>query len=367
MMLSPPTHINSLHQLFEEQVQKTPNNLSIAYQNVRISYHELNQAANQLASYLRFTHKIGTNNLVTLYLSPSQYLPIAILAVLKTGAAYVPIDPTHPLQRIKTILQDTQAYIVITDLKHENHLSTRIQKEKLNIHPLIIENVILSQKPKNCLATNLNIPVNANDLAYVMYTSGSTGKPKGVMVEHGAIVNKLKYLINTHNIDAEYNILNKAPYVFDPSLREIFLALLTGAKLVIADENSRKAIDLLLELCIKESIHLIVFVPSQLRLFIDASQKLDLAKLGQIKLKLLYSCGERLAKQTVCDLQKLLPNLTIKNQYGPTEACMFSCEYNITQLAIPEAQILIDYPVADDAVKLTDLAPEVPIGKPIAN
>ena len=203
------------------------------------------------------------------------------MAVLKTGAIYVPVDLCYPNERIRYILNDTQTAIILTNEEH----CTRISEILADGLPMSITDNDDVQKIPSVFAidkqkfydqiqyeygfiNNLSSTIDYTDIAYIIYTSGTTGVPKGIIIDHGTIIDKLNYLIINHKIDSSFNILAKTPCVFDPSLREIFLSLLSGATLVIADEEVINDPTKLLLLCISAKIHLVVFVPSQLRLFI---------------------------------------------------------------------------------------------------
>lgn len=344
----------TLHELFEIQVQKTPNNIAVVYENIQLTYNELNLWVNRLANYLQANSTITGDDLIVLCLKRNQYMVIAILAVLKAGGAYVAIDPHSPQEWLNHIVQDTKSKVILTNLVHQDNLK-QIKLNELTPQILAIDNTNLFNELEIYSIEKPSTNLTKRNLAYVMYTSGTTGTPKGVMIEHHSVIAKLNYLIKQHKIDSNYNILSKTSYNFDPSVREIFLALLTGSKLIIADETSSKDVNLLVELCIRDKIHLIVFVPSHLTLFAKALNNLDHNKLAQIKLKLLYSCGEKLSNKLILDIQKILPNLKIKNQYGPTEACMFTCEYNIEINSQQfTTQIPIGLPIDDTYIYILD-------------
>ncbi|WP_035896176.1 AMP-binding protein, partial [Legionella oakridgensis] len=168
----------TLHQLFEEQVQKTPEHIALVFHDERLSYHALNQAANQLARHLRKRyqeqngHDLKPDTLIAICLERSLDMVIGILGILKAGAAYVPIDPNYPKDRIQFMLEDTQAPFLLTNSNWNLDLNQTTKPIFLNERPY-------HNEPSHNLQT-----FNAsNHLAYVIYTSGTTGKPKGVMVE----------------------------------------------------------------------------------------------------------------------------------------------------------------------------------------
>lgn len=328
-----------LHQRFEEQVYKTPNNIALVFGENKLTYQELNHKANQLAHYISETYTPKVNDTILFYAERSELAIIAMLSILKLGCVYVPIDTRYPLERINNIIDEVNPLAIISDDVNSSifkYYSNKIIK---------LNKYLYDQYPNN----NLSINVCSNNLAYVIYTSGTTGIPKGVMVSHSVIVNKIDYLINTHKIDSTFNILAKIPFSFDPSLREIFLALSSGAKLVISSTNETQEPQLLFSLIHRESITFAIFVPSHLSVFIDYLATLPINLLSELNLKLLYCCGEKLSVELVNSIRNYLPNIIIKNQYGPTETCMFSFEYHIDK--------------HNDLSKLNS----IPVGKPIAD
>lgn len=343
-----------LYELFEEQVEKTPDSIAVVFENQQLTYQELNRRANRLAHYLRAYYKTKFNQvlfpdtLIALCLDRGLEMIISILGILKAGAAYVPLDPGHPADRLRCILQDTKAKIVITNAVYLQSLQQiNMKSDVLNdttnlgthkgfirdkqIEMLAIDCPDLDKQLKGLPIKNTSIITTSKNLAYVMYTSGTTGTPKGVMITHKAIISRIFYLIKEHGVNSLFNIASKIPYIFDPSVREIFLSLLSGARLVIFSEEVNQNTDKLINLCSKSSIHLLIFVPSHLSIFLTNMKELSKQRLEMLKIKFLYCCGEVLTKNLVVDLKQYLPDLIIKNQYGPTEGCLFSFEFDLTQ------------------------------------
>ncbi|SMO94796.1 AMP-binding enzyme C-terminal domain-containing protein, partial [Flavobacterium resistens] len=190
--------------LFEEQVDKTPDNIAVVFEEVQLTYKQLNEKANQLAYYLRETYKIQADDLIGIKLERSEQMILAILGILKSGAAYVPIDPSYPQERIAYIEKDSNCKIVIDEQELGNFYKKQKQYSKSN-------------------ALKINKP---NDLAYVIYTSGTTGNPKGVMVEHKNIVNIISNQTREFNIKENENIAQFSNIAFDASVEQIFLAIL---------------------------------------------------------------------------------------------------------------------------------------------
>jgi Non-ribosomal peptide synthetase modules and related proteins len=212
----------TIHQLFEEQVAKTPDNIAIVFEDTKLTYQELNTRSNQLAHYLRNDYQIKPDDLIALCLERSEYMLIAILAVLKSGAAYVPIDPSYPEARIKYILSDTQAKVLLTNV------SFLRRQESMFCHPaldagsspslLYIDSTDFNQQLQLQPLTNPNPIAKSNNLAYVIYTSGTTGVPKGVMIEHQSVTCTILGAIDHRQIEKTSRIYQGISYAFDSSI-----------------------------------------------------------------------------------------------------------------------------------------------------
>ncbi|NCS00739.1 MAG: amino acid adenylation domain-containing protein [Microcystis aeruginosa G13-11] len=336
-----------IHKLFEEQVERTPNNIAVVFDHEFLTYSELNNRANQLAHYLQ---KLGVKpkELVGICLERSLEMIVGLLAILKVGGAYVPIDPDYPQERISFMLQDTQVKILLTCESLETSLPN---------HQAIV--VCLDkdwQQINQASQENLNSAVSADNLAYVIYTSGSTGKPKGVEVIHRS-VNRLLLGVNYAHLDATQRFLQMAPIAFDASTFEIWGALLHGARCVIFTEDIptatslRNAID-------KHGITILWLTAALFNTIIDNNSQ----ALSGIKQLLIG--GEALSAAHVHKALETLPLTQIINGYGPTESTTFTCCYPIpTQLEATIKSIPIGCPISNTQVYILDnyLQP-VPIG-----
>lgn len=218
-----------VNHIFEQIVAQQPDSIALVYKNIKLSYSELDRLANQMANYLLSTVSLRPNDLVALVLDKSERMIISIFAVWKAGAAYLPIDPNYPDKRIAFMLEDTQASIVLTDKTHSlkirslaNASLSILEIEKLDLH--------------NQLSTPPFTSTKISDLAYAIYTSGTTGKPKAVLVEHRNLISFL-YSAQNHyfkpNITEQESILFLSNYVFDFSIEQIVLSLLSGNRLLI--------------------------------------------------------------------------------------------------------------------------------------
>lgn len=357
------------HQLFEEQVVKTPNSIALIYQNRKITYSDLNSQANQLAHYLRHEHNIKGDDLVTLFLDKSDHMIIAILGVLKASGAYIPIDPQIPDDRITYILSDTRTQIILTDQVNHKKISGLLTN---NSHDLYQKPAITTIDSKENLfqsfaKDNPTIKVNDRNLAYVIYTSGTTGKPKGVMIEHRSLSMFLlgfyKNLGSAHNL----NTISTTGYSFDIFGLEYGLPLIKGYTVELVrfsndSINSINPINL-------TDVGFIQLTPSKLELFadrIDYNFNFDHNKPKEIFFLL---GGEALNSSTLRLITQIESrfNYTIKiklmNVYGPTEATIWSTSRTIDVYKEPEFIGSIGLPLPNETCYILDqeLLP-VPIG-----
>lgn len=319
-----------IHQLFEEQVEKTPNNIAIVYEDIQLTYQELNIRANQLAYYLRNTYQIRGDDLIALCLARSEYMLIAILAVLKSGGAYVPIDHNYPNERIKYILADTKAKVILANKLYNGKLDQIVSQDNFEANVVIIDSKATQEVIKKQGAANLSRNITSNNLAYVMYTSGTTGNPKGVMIEHKNIIN----FISDHNINPDkmqYNATFTAPYTFDVSVFDIYSNLLYGSSLYIVTQNTLIDTEKFALFLDKNKINKIYLPANLLKLHLDS------IKLRKKQIKYIFTGVEPLDRKVATALTS--NDLKLINGYGPTEATvcvtLYKCDENLNNNIIP--------------------------------
>ena len=299
----------TIHSLFEEQVLNSPNNIAVVYEYAKLTYRELNERANQLAHYL-IKHNIKPDDLVALLLGRSENMIIAILGVLKAGAAYVPMDPEYPDDRIKYILSDTNTNLVIANNTYTKRINTI--SDKVTTIPVDSKAFIkdLTKYPDtNPKLNNLT----SNNLAYVIYTSGTTGNPKGVMIEHHSVVNlAVMQSKEFHNnkTDKLKHYLSYANYVFDAHISEVFVCILKGNIIYVINNSIRYDINLLKQYIKNNAIDIATIPPKLLN------------KKDKLVLHTLVVAGEQTDKH-VLDLY-LENKVNIINAYGPSEATVCS-------------------------------------------
>ena len=297
----------SLHSLFEAQATRTPAAIAIKFENQELTYGELNLRANSVASYLQ-RQQLGPGSLVCLYMERSLEMVIAILSVLKAGAAYVPIDPAYPTDRVSFMLSDSGAEMVLT----QSHLQEDLPPCSARVRCVDSERDVLP----GATMENPSAHVSGEHLAYVIYTSGSTGKPKGVMISHRAIVNHMFWLQDKFPLTAADTLLQKTPFSFDASVWELFAAFLVGGKLVIARPGGHQDSAYLVKTILEEEVTTLQVVPSLLRVLLEEPALEECMSLRRV-----FCGGEALSGKLHERFSARLQGELI-NLYGPTEAAI---------------------------------------------
>jgi amino acid adenylation domain-containing protein len=290
--------------LFEEQVKKTPDEIAVVFKETTVTYKQLNEQANQLADYIRKNHPVRANDLIAVMLERSEWMIITLLGILKSGAAYVPIDPHYPQERINYILNDSQAKTVID--------SKQLDAFKEQQH----------RYSKNDLPS-----INAStDLAYVLYTSGSTGSPKGCMLAHRGVVNRLEWMWQHYKFCSEDVILQKTTYTFDVSVWELFMPVCWGCRMVVCEQADISSPDRIAALIEKQTVTCLHFVPSMLNAFISFLFQRTTIKEQLKSLTKVITSGEALPLEIVKRWYDKV-DVPIHNLYGPTEASVDVSHY----------------------------------------
>ncbi|MFT7605439.1 MAG: amino acid adenylation domain-containing protein, partial [Saprospiraceae bacterium] len=297
---------NTVHSLFEQCAQRYADTIALKFKDTTLSYRELNEQANQLAHFLS-TQNIDKQSLITISMDRSFEMIIAMLAIIKMGCAYVPIDPDSPDERIDFILHDTQSPLLLTS----SHLIDRFKK---------IQHIKLIEVDRNRASTgdfpkdNLQLDIIPADLVYCIYTSGSTGKPKGILVEHRNLVNLIEGHKKRFNHPVK-NFLFTYSFAFDGSVVLIFKTLLQGGRIIIAENGLEKDIHKVGRLIQKESVsHLLTF-PSSYNILLENVSP-DLFN----TLEFVSVAGEACPGALVKLHHHIVPHAKLFNEYGPTEA-----------------------------------------------
>lgn len=339
----------SVHQLFEAQANRTPEAIAVAFEGQTLTYRELDRRANQLAQRLL---KLGTrpDRIVALFLERSVEMVVAIYGTLKAGAAYLPIDPDYPSERVAFMLQDAEPVALLT------HPAARSKLPSVSLPVLDLENdwAELGRESDEPPVAQ----VMAEHLAYVIYTSGTTGRPKGVMNTHRGLVNRLLWMQEAYRLTAMDAVLQKTPYTFDVSVWEFCWPLLTGARLIVARPAGHRDADYLVRIINQAHVTTLHFVPSMLIEFLRHPKVSECVPLRRV-----FSSGEALPVGTQETFFECLPLVELHNLYGPTEAAIdvthWRCHSEPGLRNVP-----IGRPIANTQIYLLDeqLQP-VPVGQ----
>lgn len=336
-----------LHELIEAQVKQTPEAPAVTFAGHTISYRELNEQAATIASAL-VEHGAGRDQTVAVALERSRELLPVVLGVLKAGAAYLPLDPHDPPERLRDLLADAGARILISTTT----LPAVGVAEGIEIFP----NLRLTIVSPALTAEQLH--ATPESLAYVIYTSGSTGQPKGVMIEHRGIVNRLRWMQEAYALTSEDCVLHKTPLTFDVSVWELFWPLITGARLVVARPGGHREPDYLARLIAEEQVTTVHFVPTLLRAFVEQPELPGLTSLKRV-----IASGEALPAELVERFYER-SSAELHNLYGPTEASIDVTAYTCPRGTVP-ANVPIGRPVANTQTYILDRNRQLlPIGLP---
>ncbi|NOQ28199.1 MAG: amino acid adenylation domain-containing protein, partial [Bacteroidales bacterium] len=305
----------TIHQLFEEQVERTPDRIALNYNDQIITYRELNSRSNQLGQIL-LEKGVNSEDIVGLLVDRSIEMLIGILGILKAGGAYLPIDPSHPESRIKYILENSNSQLILCLEIYKNKID-------LSFHIFLLEEGIFTKDEKS----NLDIPITPTNLCYVIYTSGSTGTPKGVNIEHLSVLNLLYFLQDKYPIRINDSYLLKTSYCFDVSISELFGWIQGGGKLCILETGHEKDAVKIIETINKSFVTHINFVPSVFNSFSESIPEINKNKL--ISLRYILLAGEALLSEHLKTFKSYGLDIQIDNLYGPTEATVFASYYKV--------------------------------------
>lgn len=335
-----PSH-KSIPTMFEEAVNKFPNNIAISSNAGQFTYKELNEQANKLANSL-IEKGLNKGDFVSIFMERSLETIISILGILKAGGVYVPLDPKHPEDRNTYIISDTKSPFIVTK-------SSYVDKAKeLLSNGLSVKEIILLDNTKYFSTENPNININPTDLAYVIFTSGSTGKPKGTLIAHEGVVNLGCLIRSELNINENEILTQFSTYSFDASVWDTFGSLFWGARLHLLSSEERMSVDSFADAIERTKATFITILPTVFFNQIATHLSKDnFSKLSTVK-KVAVG-GEALSGEVVRAFQRKFKNsIEIINLYGPTESTVVATGHRVVDL-IPEDQA------------------HIPIGKPFSN
>ncbi|HTK11072.1 MAG TPA: amino acid adenylation domain-containing protein, partial [Ktedonobacteraceae bacterium] len=324
----------TVHELFEAQVARTPDALAVVCEGQQLTYRELNQQANQLAHYLR---ELGVQAEVPIGICVERSLAIVIglLAILKAGGVYVPLDPTFPASRTAFMMEDTGMRVLLT----QEHLLARFPEPHPPLVCLDAHEAIISQQP----ATNPTPIARGEHLAYIIYTSGSTGLPKGVLVEHHALASHCGAIIQTQELNADDAALQFSAFTFDASLEQMLPPLLVGAKLLLRGPEVWSPSDLLRQ--VKEHQLTVLSLSCDYWYEVISAWAAVPAQMEGLRLRLVVAGGDRLPPEAVqLWRQSPLHCGRLFNIYGPTEATIGATIFDIPRQIEPE-QLATSIPI----------------------
>jgi amino acid adenylation domain-containing protein len=349
-----PKH-KCIHQLFEEQVEHKPYGVAIEIEGQRLTYRELNRRANKLAHYLSGLG-VGPEKLVGICVERSLEMIVGLLGILKAGAAYVPLDPSYPKERLRLLLEDAQVSVLLTTEKLVEDRGWSIEDRYLlfsNLGPRFMVVCLDCPRISQQGDDNPKTSVGSENLAYVIYTSGSTGQPKGVQVSHRSVVNCLYAVGDQIGLSAQDTWLAVTTICFDIAVLEIFLPLITGAKVVLASrEKSLDGVELSRRIrsC---GATVMQATPATWSILLDAGWK------ASPEFKVLCG-GETLSRRLAGLLVQ--SGAPVWNLYGPTETTIWSTIYRVER---NNGLVYIGRPIANTRIYILDAHMQaVPIGVP---
>ncbi|MEU0900273.1 amino acid adenylation domain-containing protein [Streptomyces massasporeus] len=336
--------MNTMHGLVEAQVRRTPDAVALEFDGEELTYREMDRWANRLAHALR-RHGAGPETVVAVGAQRSLELVVALLGVLKTGAAYLPLDLELPRDRLSYMARQAGAVALVRGPGMDVDLG-------LPGLPGVSPGDLAQEPDEPC-----GVRVDDRNAAYLMYTSGSTGRPKGVIVEHRGVCNRLRWGQHEYGMASDERVLQKTPYAFDVSVHELFWPLMVGSRLVIARPGGHRDSGYLVDLIQCRGITSVHFIPTMLALFAGEPGVADCRSLRRI-----LASGEALPTDTANRVLRVLPHVELHNLYGPTEASIevsaWPCRPDWTGPGVPigaavaqtRLHILDDRlrPVADD-------------------
>ncbi|MGA9883687.1 MAG: amino acid adenylation domain-containing protein [Candidatus Acidiferrales bacterium] len=329
---------NCLHRLFEEQVERTPEEIAVEFSDQRLTYRELDERANQLAHYLRRCG-VAADVLVGIYMERSVEMVVSLYAVLKAGGAYVPIDPEYPRERVEFMLRDTDAPVLLT----QERLKDSLPKSSAKLVSVDGDWELIAKEEVSKPAAE----IAPRNLAYMIYTSGSTGRPKGAMNTHGGICNRLLWMQDRYGLKRSDKVVQKTPFSFDVSVWEFFWPLISGARLVVAEPGGHRDPTYLVKLITEQGVTVAHFVPSMLALFLEQPNVAECRTLLHVICSgeaLPYEVQERFFERLSSELHNL---------YGPTEAAVdvthWTCRRHDERKIVP-----IGRPVANTQIYILD-------------
>ncbi|WP_160397625.1 non-ribosomal peptide synthetase [Paenibacillus sp. MMS18-CY102] len=332
----------TLHQLFEDQVERTPEAIAIVLGNQRLTYRELNERANRLARNLQ-KQGAGADQLVAIMVDRSLEMVVGVMGILKAGGAYVPVDPTYPADRIAYMLQDSGAKLLLAQRGRMADVQCTAQVVYVDDQASYDED-----------GTNVKAATGPNGLAYVIYTSGSTGKPKGVMIEHRNVINTLNWKQQIWKLNEHHRVVCPLSFAFDAFVPGLFVPLLSGAThIMLLDEETKNPQSVAEAIASYQATHLIIG-PSLLSAVLP-----QLDPEGAESLRSIVLGGEALTSELAERIYSACRAVEIIHEYGPTESSIVASALKVER-GIP---ITIGRPIDNTRIYIVNTAGQMqPVG-----
>ena len=337
---------NCAHELFEAQVERTPEAIAIVCNDEQLTYRQLNDRANQLAHKLE-RMGAGANSLIGIFVERSPQMVVGLLAVLKCGAAYVPLDPSYPAERLAFMLQNARVAVLLT----QQSLLERLPQYSGPTLCLDTDWSSIAQEP----TTNLAVEVKPEQLAYVIYTSGSTGKPKGAMITHRGLTNYLSWCVEAYRVADGCGAPVHSSISFDLTVTSLFAPLMAGRSVFLLPDGIEALAKALLE---RQDYSLVKITPAHLRALAELIPPGDIA--GRVRALIIG--GEALHFESLSFWRQNAPATRLINEYGPTETVVGCCVYEVAKTDPPRGPVPIGLPIANTKLHLLDdnLRPVLP-------
>ncbi|MGZ4134932.1 MAG: non-ribosomal peptide synthetase, partial [Tumebacillaceae bacterium] len=339
------------HQLFEQQVVRTPDAIAVVFEDRKLTYRELNEQANKLAHGLQ-KRGIQPDSLVAIYLEHSPELIVGLLAILKAGGAYLPLDPVYPLDRIVYALEDAKVPVLLT----VERLAAKLPELQTQVICLDADAAVIAQESEQNPVTN----VTFDNFAYVIYTSGSTGRPKGTLIEHRGMMNYIQWAAQAYEVAAGDGVPVHSSIAFDLTVTAIIPPLMTGKQIVLVPQSV--GVDSLLQVLEQyQNFSYIKLTPAHLKLL---NQQVPPTHAKNLFRKIIIG-GEALHADDVAFWLDNAPDTELINEYGPTETVVGSIVHTVSRDLEVSGSIRIGRPIANTQIYLLDNHQQlVPVGVP---
>ena len=339
-----------VHERFARVAEQVPERVAVEFEGLALSYRETDVRANRLGRHLRRLG-VGPDTVVAICLERSPEMVVGLLAVLKAGGGYVPIDPSYPRERISFMLEDCGAALVLT----RDALAGELAATGRRIVSVDGDREAIAR----CSQARLSVAVTEENLAYVIYTSGSTGRPKGAMILHRGLGNHMSWMEESFPLGEQGRVLQRTPFSFDASVWEFYAPLLAGGRLVMARPESHGDTAYLTTTLARRAVTTLQVVPSLLRALLEEPG------LDRCALERVFCGGEPLGAELVDRFRSALPSTRLINVYGPTETSIQMTSWVFGESAAEDSAVPIGRPISNVRVYVFDerLRP-IPLGVP---